>query len=90
MVAGSGGVPANAETMTCSQTLEAYPMERPSRRSLLDSKESETAARFLEDLAVHADNDEERQRCLAVAKNLRSAARRHDPQIEAAENKNQA
>jgi len=52
-------------------------MKRGSRQSIRDSKEtrqSKIAARFLEDLAVHADNDEERQRCLAVAKDLRSAA----------------
>jgi hypothetical protein len=34
----------------------------------------ETTAQLLEDLAAHADNDEERQRCLAVARNFRLAA----------------
>src|SRR5579864_1551563 len=36
--------------------------------------ECETTAQLLEDLAAHADNDEERQRCLAVAKNFRLVA----------------
>jgi alkyl sulfatase BDS1-like metallo-beta-lactamase superfamily hydrolase len=53
-------------------------MKRSSRQSIRDSKEtakqSETAAQFLEDLAGHADTAKERQRCLAVAKDLRSAA----------------
>jgi hypothetical protein len=65
-------------------------LESASSHSLLDSKESETAARFLEDLAVHADNDEERQRCLAVAKNLRSAARGTARKSKRQKMKNQA
>ena len=53
-------------------------MKRASLQSIRDSKEIarqyKIAARFLEDLAVRTDSDEERQRCLAVAEDLRSAA----------------
>ncbi len=53
-------------------------MKRSSRQSIRDSKEtakqSETTAQFLEDLAAHADNAKERQRCLAAARNFRLAA----------------
>ena len=37
--------------------------------------EYETAAEFLEDLAEHADSDQEKQQCLAEARNFRVAAR---------------
>jgi hypothetical protein len=47
------------------------------RQSIRDSKEttdqSETTARFLEDLAVHADSDNEKQQFLAIARNFRLA-----------------
>jgi hypothetical protein len=47
------------------------------RQSIRDSeetaKQSETAARFLEDLAVHADSDNEKQQLLAIARNFRLA-----------------
>jgi hypothetical protein len=47
------------------------------RKSIRDSKEtakqSETAARFMEDLAVHADSDNEKQQLLAIARNFRLA-----------------
>jgi hypothetical protein len=53
-------------------------MKRASRQSIRDSKEAakqcQTAAQFLDDLAGHAHTDEEKQHCLAVAKDLRSAA----------------
>jgi hypothetical protein len=53
-------------------------MKRASRKLIRDSEEttdqSETAAQFLEDLAAHADNDKEKQRCLTAAKNFRLAA----------------
>jgi hypothetical protein len=69
-------------------------MKRSSRQSIRDSKEtakqSETAARFLEDLAVHADNDEERQRCLAVAKDLRSAVHSTARKSKRKKSRNQA
>lgn len=54
-------------------------MKRASRRSIRDSKETkkrfETAARFLEDLAVHADSDEEKQQFQAMARNFRLAVK---------------
>jgi hypothetical protein len=34
----------------------------------------ETTAQFLEDLAAHSDNDKERRRCLAAARNFRLVA----------------
>jgi hypothetical protein len=53
-------------------------MKRSSRQSIRDSKEtakqSEITALFLEDLAVHVNNAEERQGCLATARNYRLAA----------------
>ena len=54
-------------------------MKRASRPSIRDSKETakqfETAARLLEDLAIHADNDEEKREFLAMARNFRLADR---------------
>ena len=38
--------------------------------------EYETTACFLENLAQHTDNDQERQECLAVARSFRVEARR--------------
>jgi hypothetical protein len=69
-------------------------MKRASRQSIRDSKEtakqSETAARFLEDLAVHADNDEERQRCLAAAKHFRLAAKKQIRKPQATKKRSRA
>jgi hypothetical protein len=69
-------------------------MKRASGQSIRDSKEiarqSKIAARLLEDLAVHADNDEERQRCLAVAKDLRSAAHSTARKSKLKKSRNQA
>jgi hypothetical protein len=53
-------------------------MKRALQQLVRDSAETtdqyETIAQFLEDLAVHADSDRERQSCLSAARDFRLAA----------------
>jgi hypothetical protein len=62
-------------------------MKRASCQLIQDSAETtgqcETTAQLLEDLAAHADNDEERQRCLAAARNFRLVAQEHIGELQA-------
>jgi hypothetical protein len=59
-------------------------MKRASQQLNRDSAETadqyKTTAQFLEDLAVHADRDkEEKERCLAAARDFRLAAAQKKP-----------
>jgi len=50
-------------------------MKRTSQQAVPETTDQyETTAELLEDLAAHADCDQERRRCLAAARNFRRAA----------------
>src|SRR5579864_306413 len=68
-----------------SVVLRPHPMKRALQQLIRDSPETEdqfeATAQFLEDLALHADDDIGRSRCLSAAREFRLAARsRHKPQ----------